>query len=115
MESEENGTRKEMLKRTMEAITSIYDLANPNGILSVQFFNSDIGFKNITQKNLPWLWERCSYGGVTRIGSALGEKILNRFVVPEMKKPLLVMIVTDGAVSSFSPLSFFLCLTLRHK
>lgn len=88
----------------MKAITSVYDLANPDGLLSVRFFNSEAGYKKVKQKNLSWLWKKFTYGGVTRIGSSLSEKVLDRFVwiQPKMTKPLLVMMVTDGAVSPIS-------------
>lgn len=84
----------------MNEITTVYDLANSDGLLSVRFFNSNFGSSNIQNKHLPWLWKQCQYFGITAIGSALRKKILNRFVWGrEMKKPLLVMIITDGAVS----------------
>lgn len=105
MELEENGTRKITMKDTMKAITEVYDLANDLGLLSVQCFNSDMSIVKVKNKNVYSVWKKCTYGGVTRIGSALREKILDRYVwgpVP-MKKPLLVMTITDGAVSSFLP------------
>ena len=41
-----------------------------------------------------------SYGGLTRIGTALKERILDKFAIgnPIQSKPLLVLIVTDGGV-----------------
>jgi len=56
-----------------------------------------------TGKSQEYLDHR-SYGGVRRIGTAVKRRILDRFVIrnPNQSKPLLVLIVTDGAVY-FSP------------
>ncbi|KAL0635218.1 hypothetical protein Q9L58_005864 [Maublancomyces gigas] len=97
---EENGERKLTMKDTMKAITEVYDLANDFGLLSVRFFNSDQSFIKVKSKNVYSVWKKCLYGGVTRIGSALSERVLDKYVwAPAgMKKPLLVMTITDGAV-----------------
>lgn len=104
MGTEENGERKLTMKDTMKAITEVYDLANDSGLLSVRFFNSDQSFIKVKSKNVYSVWKKCLYGGVTRIGSALSERVLDKYVwAPGMKKPLLVMTITDGAVSSLPP------------
>lgn len=80
MEIEENGTRKITLQDTMKAITEVYDLANPNGLLSVRFFNTDLSYIKVRQKNVSWVCKKCTYGGVTRMGSSLSEKVLDSYV-----------------------------------
>lgn len=102
MDYPENVGRKKTLKKTLEEITKIYDLANATGILSVRFINHKQGKKNVTNKKVEDLFHGRIYTGFTMIGTALEKKVLKKFVLdePNMKKPLLVMTVTDGMVSS---------------
>lgn len=98
---EQNGLRIETLARIMREIIAIYDLANPNGIRAIKFFNAIRGLTNVTNKNWRSGFDAIKYDGITRIGNALKTKILEPFVWKTgMKKPLLVMIITDGDVSS---------------
>jgi len=96
---EEKGSRKKTLIQFIDHITDIYQMANESGILAMRFMNGRRGKKNWTGKSQEYLNEH-SYGGLTRIGTALKEKILDLFVIgnPNQSKPLLVLIVTDGAV-----------------
>lgn len=102
METEEEGMRKETLRQTLEAITSIYDLANTTGLASIRFLNSNTSYEDIKQRDLSRMWEHIVFSGVTKIGSALSKKVLDHFVwsVSKLKKPLLVMTITDGVVRS---------------
>lgn len=101
MESEQGGERIETLKRTMDEITAIYDLANPTGIRAIKFLNAKKGLLNVRNKNWKKNFKGLRYDGMTRIGTALKAKILAQFVwKTAMTKPLLVMIITDGDVSS---------------
>ena len=105
MISEENGQRKETLIQFVDHITEIYSMANPSGLLAMRFMNSRVGKKNWTGKSQEYL-DHHSYGGVTRIGTELKKKILDRFVIGKpQSKPLLVLIVTDGAVCLSSNIS----------
>ena len=99
MISEEDGQRKKTLVQFVDHITEVYKLANESGILAMRFMNSGGGKRNWTGESQEYL-DQHSYGGVTRIGTELKKKILDKFVIgnPNQKKPLLVIIVTDGAV-----------------
>lgn len=100
METEQNGERIKTFKKTMLEITSVYDLANSRGIRSVRFINSKTAFKNIKRGNLRKHFANLKYDGMTRIGTALKDKVLANYVwAGPMEKPLLVMIITDGEVS----------------
>ena len=96
---EEKGSRKKTLIQFIDHITDIYQMANESGILAMRFMNGRRGKKNWTGKSQEYLNEH-TYGGLTRIGTALKEKILDLFTIgnPNQSKPLLVLIVTDGAV-----------------
>jgi len=99
MISEDDGGRKETLIQFVDHITEIYSMANESGIFAMRFMNSRVGKKNWKGKSQDYL-DRHSYGGVAGIGAELKKKILDIFAIGNSKqnKPLLVLIVTDGAV-----------------
>ena len=96
---EEDGKRKKTLIQFIDHITEIYKMANESGIFAMRFMNSRGGKKNWTEESKDYL-DHHNYGGVTRIGTELKKKILDKFVIgnPKQSKPLLVLVVTDGAV-----------------
>ena len=100
---EEGGKRKKTLIEFVDYITEICSMANESGVFAMRFMNSGGGKKNWTEKSKDYL-DHHSYGNVTRIGTELKRKILDKFVIgnPNQSKPLLVLIVSDGAVC-FSP------------
>lgn len=101
MQTEQKGDRIKTLKKAMQGITSVYDLANPNGIRAVKFINAKQGIRNYKNKSWKKNFGTRRYDGMTRIGTALKAKILDQLVWKDpMTKPLLVMIITDGDVSS---------------
>ena len=97
---EEGGKRKDTLVHFIDQITKIYTMANESGILALRFMNSPRGKKNWKGESLKGYLDRHEYGGLTRIGTTLKEKILDLFAIgnSNQSKPLLVLIVTDGAV-----------------
>lgn len=96
---EENGQRIKTVKRTINEIATIYDLARPQGIRSIKFFNAPQGKKNVNRKTCNTSLRGHNFGGLTRVGTVLQKSILDKFVFGEqMKKPLLIMTVTDGEV-----------------
>lgn len=99
MADEEGGKRIMTLKKTLTEIAKVYDLACPDGIKSVKFFNTGKGKKDITEQKVAVMLKDQSYWGTTKIGWALERKVLQNFVWKQaMTKPLLVMTITDGAV-----------------
>jgi len=96
---EEEGARKKTLVQFIDHITEIYLTANESGILSMRFMNSYRGKRNWTGKSQDYL-DRHSYSGVSRIGAALKERILDPLATenPNQSKPLLVIIVINGVV-----------------
>ena len=99
MISEENGERKAALIQFVDHVTEICTLANESGVFAMRFMNRGGGKKNWKGKSQDYL-DHHSYGGLTRIGTELKKKILDKFAFgnPNQRKPLLVLIVTDGAV-----------------
>jgi len=103
---EENGARKETLIQFVDHITEIFSMANESGILAMRFMNSYRSKENWTGKSKDYL-DHHNYGGLARIGTALKERILDRFAIgnPNQSKPLLVIIVTNGVVCLCSNIS----------
>ena len=99
MISEENGQRMEALVRLIDHITEIYSMANESGIIAIRFMNRAGGRNDWTRKSHEYL-DHHIYGGVTRVGTAIKKRILDEFIIGNrnQKKPLLVLIATDGAV-----------------
>ena len=101
---EENGQRKKNLAEFIDHIKEICSTANRSSTLAMRFMNRARDIENWAREKQEYL-DHDSYGGLTRIGTEL-KKILDNFAVgsPNQSKPLLVLIVTDGAVC-FSPKS----------
>jgi len=95
----DNGARKDTLIQFVDHVTEIYTLANESGVSAMRFMNRGGGKKNWTGKSQDYLGNH-TYGGITRIGAELKKKILDKFVTgnPNQRKPVLVLIVTDGTV-----------------
>lgn len=97
----EGGPYVEALNKTLRLISSIYGLARDEGIVAVRFFNSRRGKRNVTERNIKHVLEGRDFDGTARIGTELKKKIIDRFVSSEpgkMKKPLLVLTITNGTV-----------------
>lgn len=100
MQYEQKGTRIKALEGIVGAITEVYELASPDGIRAVKFFNAKNGLQNVRYKDWKNHFNAIKYDGISRIGAALKAKVLDQFVWKNpMMKPLLVMIITDGDVS----------------
>lgn len=97
---DQKGIRIKQLQIVMNNFARVYDLARDNGIVSVRFLNTAMGKKNIKRKMVKSCIEGHTYGGVTRVGNELKNKILDKFVSEDMKKPLLAIVITDGRVGS---------------
>lgn len=101
---DQKGARIKTLQKILNAIADIYNLARDRGIMTVRFLNATKGKKNVTAQTVKTVIKGHDYGGVTRIGTELKKKILDKFVLGiEMKKPLLIMVITDGAVRDTPP------------
>jgi hypothetical protein len=101
---QENGERRENLKKVLKEVTDIYSLARTDGIVSVRFFNTRTGRKNVHPGKGDILSDIC-YTGLTMIGTQLQKKVLDPFVYKKKEgpsesasKPVLVMVITDGDV-----------------
>lgn len=105
MQFEEEGRRIKTLTRAVDDITAIYDLANPTGIKAIKFINAKQGLTDVTNDDWKLAFQGRIYRGVSRVGTALHQTILKQLVWKNpMTKPLLILIMTDGDVSSFPPI-----------
>jgi len=110
--------RKGILIRYVDYITRICSMANPSGILAMRFMNSKGGKKNWKEaSSVDYLSNHPFDGGVTRIGTSLKKRILDKFVMnnPNQTKPLLVLIFTDGTVYLSSDISKAIYLSSENR
>lgn len=99
------GERIASLKDLVGCVSKITTMLVADGI-KVRFinFNGDSGFDGIrTLDQVDEIMENVGFNGYTPIGTVLERKILNPLLLEKtqtktLKKPLLVTIVTDGAV-----------------
>lgn len=105
MRTEEGGKRIPVLEQTLKIIAKLYSLvAEPGrGILGIRFLNSSIQKDYVSENAANDIVKDHHYSGLTRIGGELKRKILRPFVYDtHMKKPLLIMTITDGGVGFLS-------------
>lgn len=101
MKFEDGGSRIKILQQVLHVIAHFYALSQPDGkIKAVRFMNKRAGLDNVTPEEIMERISKHKYDGMTRIGKELEKKILKPFVSKKMTRPLLVMIITDGDVST---------------
>jgi len=119
MEFEEAGRRKVAVKSVLSFIADIYGAVSEKkrGIRAIRFLNGndDLEADNIrTVDQINEVIDNHEFEGLTRIGTGLMQKILKPFVFDEtvkwsktsgearklkqLERPLLIMVITDGAV-----------------
>lgn len=99
MKYSRDGEQVEQLQRLLGTIASIYTLARDQGILTVRFMNAPQHKPDVNDKTSRSVLKDHEFGGVTRVGTELKNKVLDEFVSKvEMRKPLLVIVITDGPV-----------------
>jgi len=116
MEFDEKGERKEALKHVLHFLTRLYGAISDStrGIKAIRFLNDDdaVEYDDLKNKSqIDTLIGEHKFEGLTRIGAGLMGKILKPFVFDEkpqvkniargmqkMKRPLLIMVITDGKV-----------------
>ena len=96
----EDGACVQTLSDTLEAVSKVYSFAEKGGITAVRFLNTPNVYSNVTTGKVDALMERIVFEGVTNIGTKLHDKVLVNHVKPGMKKPLLVIVITDAKVGS---------------
>lgn len=96
---EEDGKRKKTLKTLLGHILEICSTVNEPDTHNVRFLNTG---KPEMKRGENWedYLDRHEFGGVTRIGTELKRQILDDPMINNTnpKKPLRVLIFTDGAV-----------------
>ena len=102
----EKGKRIESLKFVLQRVAGIATTLEPSGI-SVRFLNypQDGKFDNLADmKDIEDKIRKVQFKGDTKLGRVLASKIVEPMVIRkansgEFKKPLFVVIITDGQVS----------------
>ncbi|VVT44070.1 uncharacterized protein SAPINGB_P000287 [Magnusiomyces paraingens] len=106
---EENGQRTTDLNNVISHTAYISSLFDDNGI-EVRFINSSIQGNSIRNENeVKKLVSSVNFKGLTPLGSNLKTKVLEPLVLKparekKLKKPVLVIIITDGVPTGENPL-----------
>ena len=112
---EEGGKRKEYLKIILGFLTEIYSALSHRGIRALRFFSGTGDFTADQMSQLDEIEEvidNHEFDSLTYTGSSLVQRILKPFVFSDeewdkktprkmrnMERPLLIVVITDGAVS----------------
>ena len=113
---EQDGKRKEALKELLHFLADIYGAVSngERGVKAIRFLNGadDFDANNLTSRDeINDVIDSHVFEGLTCIGAGLMRKILKPFVYSSepwikgtprklgLKRPLLVMVITDGAVT----------------
>ncbi|KAI0394330.1 hypothetical protein F5Y17DRAFT_427993 [Xylariaceae sp. FL0594] len=108
MRFEEHGLRIKAMRTFMKGIAKISCLFDPDGV-AIRFLNHSEKFDSVTQEaTIDRIVSRVSFSGGTQIGTQLKKKIIDPLVVKpaqagRLKKPVLVIIVTDGEPTGEDP------------
>ncbi|KAA8912325.1 hypothetical protein FN846DRAFT_773380 [Sphaerosporella brunnea] len=96
MKTEEGGKRIETLKIALKFVAAVIKLARNEGIKAIRFLNSKKVWTDVQRKTHKII-EDHPFRHWSRIGTELKNKIINKHVFgSEMKRPLLVITITDG-------------------
>ena len=106
MAREENGKRITALRDTLKRVAGFATVLNPNGI-SLRVLNDTVGDAD-NRKSVEGVEEAMrgvGYEGPTKLGTVLGSKIIYPMITKKakngkLKKPVIVVIITDGEVST---------------
>lgn len=96
------------LKDTLRRVAEFATILEPGGI-SVRFLNYDEDFDGLTNaKEIENKVAKVPFSGNTRLGGVLDSKIVQPMIIQkvrkqEFRKPLFVVLITDGQVSRFDP------------
>ncbi len=107
--------RREALTATIQRVAEIATLLSPDGI-SVRFLHEDPDNPNEQSDNLKTMIQiKYRVGGIVWIGGTpLGSVLNNKVVEPmilqkartdQLKKPVIVVVITDGQVRVTTPFS----------
>jgi hypothetical protein len=96
------------LKDTLRRVAEFATILEPMGI-SVRFLNHHEDFNGLVDaKEVEEKVSKVPFFGTTRLGEVLDYKIVQPMIIQKvrerrLKKPVLVVIITDGQVSQFGP------------
>lgn len=100
---------KAVLKVTLKRLARIANVFTPKGI-SLRFlnYNRDGGgdFDTLSAENIEKKFNTVQYKSGSQLGTRLEEKIIQPIIKKaekgQLKKPIIVMLITDGKVSRFN-------------
>ena len=105
MGMEEDGARVKTLRDTLKVVSKVYTFGETDGLTAVRLLNTSKPYFKVKPKNVGPLMKKIVFEGLTDIGTKLRDRVLAEHVTPEMKKPLLVVALTDADVRRPGPKS----------
>lgn len=111
MQFEENGERIDDLKLILQRVSYASTLFDPDGI-SIRFMNTDLPegmADNVRDEaSIQRIMNGVKYSGLTPMGKELKRKVIDGIILREasagrLKKPVLVIAVTDGQPAGDAP------------
>jgi len=94
----EDGTRVKTLRDTLKVISKVYSFGQRDGLTAVRLLNTSKPYFKVKPGNIGPLMKKIVFDGLTEIGTKLQERVLAEHVKPDMKKPLLVLVLTDAEI-----------------
>ena len=92
------GARVKTLRDVLRVSSVVYSFAAKGGISAVRLLNASDSYFDVVPEKISALMKRIVFEGPTHLGTKLRDKVLVNHVTSEMKKPLLVIIITDAEV-----------------
>jgi len=99
------------LKDTLSRVAEFATILEPGGI-SVRFLNYHEDFDGlVSAKEIEEKVAKVPFSGETKLGTVLNKKIVQPMIIEKvrkqkLKKPVFVVLITDGQVSRFDPPNF---------
>ncbi|KFY67990.1 hypothetical protein V496_01321 [Pseudogymnoascus sp. VKM F-4515 (FW-2607)] len=112
MQFEENGERIQDLKLILSKVAFAASLFDSDGI-EIRFMNSELQGNNIhNEAEVEQLISRVQFKGLTPMGTQLRNKVLEPLIVQkarsnQLRKPVLVITITDGQPAGESSTAVF--------
>lgn len=95
---DQDGAQVETLSDTLRVASTVHSFAEKGGITAVRFSNTSNQYFNVIPGKITALMKGIVFEGLANIGAELRDKVLVNHVTPDMKKPLLVIIIIDDKV-----------------
>ena len=106
MRLNDGGSNFETLRAILKAASDVYSFAGTGGLTAVRFLNTTNKYLCVGPGKIQALMNKIVFEGLTNIGTKLRDKVLENHVNTNMRRPLLVIVITDAEVRRRRPKDF---------